>query len=162
MGAFYAVFDSQLVVSQAGNVTFNFASDDAFILGIGSNDPNSPDYVQSLTMGDPQSYYQAPASGLTAFQPLHVVGAYNDVTGTRYTPVTVHFPHPGTYNYEVDYTECAGGGLALVMSLGNAYVPPVTSLNIAPVATSVAVNSSNSFRVTALRRLEPADCKLAD
>ena len=59
-----------------------------------------------------------PASGLTALQRLPVIGAFNRGHLEATTHVTVHFPRPGPFPYEVDYSECMAGHESLRISSG--------------------------------------------
>jgi RHS repeat-associated protein/uncharacterized repeat protein (TIGR01451 family) len=118
---FDAAFTATMVVAQAGDMTFNFYDDDGFILGIGGG--------------------ATPVSGTLVNQPIAtavdgypVMGAYNDPTSPAGHQVTVDFPSAGVYPYEVDYSECCGGQLALTMATSNGEgVPPAGNLSITPV-----------------------------
>jgi RHS repeat-associated protein len=137
LGTFQAVFTSALTVPSAGNVTFNFYTDDGFILGIGGGATR----VSGPMVG-------VPASGLTPFTNLTVVGAYNVPTAPVGSTIVVNFPAPGTYDYEVDYSECCGGQLVLTMATGqnNTGVPPTGSLTLTPInPSSLAAGQSQTF-----------------
>jgi hypothetical protein len=109
---FNAVFTGSLVVSQAGDVPLTFLIDDAFDLGIGGGASRV-----SGTMSDP------PPSGVTALQRLPVLSAFNQGHLEATTHTTVRFPHPGSYPYELDYSECRGGGASLRLSSAGQFVP---------------------------------------
>jgi hypothetical protein len=108
---FNATFTGSLVVSQAGDVPFTFLIDDAFDLGVGGGASRV-----SGTMSGP------PPSGVTALQRLPVLGAFNQGHLEATTHVTVHFPHPGSYPYELDYSECRGGGASIRLSSGGQFL----------------------------------------
>src|SRR5262249_16684986 len=103
--SFQAVFTGTYTVASAGDVVFNFYTDDGFILGVGNG----------ATAGPASSHGNPPPSGRTAFENLPVMGDFNAPTPPAARSVTVHFPAAGSYPYEVDYTECCGGSLALTM-----------------------------------------------
>jgi RHS repeat-associated protein len=110
MASFDAVFSSTFVVANAGDVTFTIAYDTDFVLGVGGG--------ASRVSG---SYENPPASGRTPFDGLLVVGADNRGlarTSVAQTTVTLHFPAPGTYPFELDYAEGRGNPLSLVLGVG--------------------------------------------
>ncbi|MDQ6883677.1 MAG: hypothetical protein M3077_05485, partial [Candidatus Dormibacteraeota bacterium] len=107
MTNFNAVFTANLVVAQAGDVTFNFFVDDGFLFGVGNG--------ASRVSG---AYENAPATNQSAIQGYTLMGAFNQV-GAGNRQVTVHFPAAGTYPYELDYFEANGGGLSLSMSVSS-------------------------------------------
>jgi len=88
MTNFQVVFTGTLTVPSAGNVTFNFYTDDGFILGIGGG--------ATRVSG---AFTNVPASGVTPFTNLPILGAYNVVTPPVGNTVVVNFPAAGTYNY---------------------------------------------------------------
>ncbi|MBI3651403.1 MAG: hypothetical protein HY231_10325, partial [Acidobacteria bacterium] len=137
-----AVYTGAFVASAAGNITFNFFSDDGFILGIGNG---ATRVSGALT--------NPPASGMTAFTNVPVMGAFNVPTGPVGNAITVHFPVAGVYPYELDYSECCGGALALTMATtasGNHGVPPTGSLALAPFSTAPKIaGQAIVFTVTA-------------
>ena len=121
---FNGVFNGSFTVAAAGDITFNFYSDDGFIFGVGGG---------ATRVGGANT--NAPASGVTPFELLPVMGAYNVATAPVANSITVHFPGPGTYPYEVDYSECCGGELSLTMTTaasGNHGVPPTGALALTP------------------------------
>jgi RHS repeat-associated protein len=121
LSGFDAVFTANYVVAGPGDVTFNFYDDDGFILGIGGGATR----VEGALVNPPGS---TPLSGYP------VMGAFNDPTSPAGHSITVHFPSAGTYPYEVDYSECCGGQLALTMatSTGQA-IAPAGNLALTPV-----------------------------
>src|SRR5437867_2934791 len=105
MNGFDAVFTSTFVVGTAGDVTLTIYHDDAFIIGVGGGATR----VSGV-------YEFVPQPSTTAFNGYNVVGAYN-ASGERNDMVTIHFPAPGEYPYELDYAESGGGNLSLVLSI---------------------------------------------
>ena len=78
-------------------------------------------------------FFNAP--GFTPFENLPVMGGFNVATAPVANTIVVHFPAAGTYPYELDYSECCGGLLALAMTVGQSNfrgVPPTGSLTISP------------------------------
>lgn len=124
---FQVVFTGTLTVPAAGNVSFNFYTDDGFILGIGGGATRV-----SGAMTNP------PASGVTPFTNLPIVGAYNVVTAPTGNSVVVNFPAAGTYDYELDYFECCGPPLVLTMATGqnNTGVAPIGAVTLSPTSPS--------------------------
>jgi hypothetical protein len=101
---FQAAFTG-LVAMNTGDVTFHVYSDDGWILGFGVGPGGvQPSYVSGPRTGDP---------GVTAIENLSTVGAFNGVSGPTQRDIVVHFPAAGTYPFELDYSECVEGQLAL-------------------------------------------------
>jgi RHS repeat-associated protein len=121
---FQAVFTSTFTVASAGDVVLSFFSDDGFILGVGGG---------ATRVSGP--LLNVPPSGLTPFESLPVLGAFNNATAPVANTIVVHFPAAGSYPYELDYTECCGGQEALTMAVGQTNskgVPPTGSLTLSP------------------------------
>lgn len=121
---FDAVFTSTFTVASAGDVVLSFFSDDGFILGVGGG---------ATRVSGP--LVNVPPSGLTPFESLPVMGAFNNATAPIANTIVIHFPAAGSYPYELDYTECCGGQEALTMAVGQANskgVPPTGSLTLNP------------------------------
>lgn len=137
---FQAVFTGSFTIAAAGNVPFNFYTDDGFILGIGGG---------ATRVSGPMLN----APGATAFTQLPVMGAYNRDTAAIGNQVVVNFPGPGTYPYEVDYTECCADGLVLTMTTGASHptgLPPSGTLTLTPNSVSSAtVGTPQTFVVVA-------------
>ncbi|MEY2419728.1 MAG: mucin9 [Actinomycetota bacterium] len=111
--SFDAEFEGTFTVAAAGDITFNFFSDDGWLLGIGANGANQPTYVSG---GDP-----GPSDPTTTpFKGYNVVGANNTTHAPDQDDVVVHFPAAGTYPFELDYAEAAGGQLALTLDAAGA------------------------------------------
>src|SRR6185369_333657 len=121
---FQAVFTGSFTVAGAGDMVISFFSDDGFIFGVG----NGATRVSGPLLN-------VPAGGLTPFESLPVIGAYNAATAPVANRIVVHFPAAGSYPYEVDYSECCAGQLALTVTAGNVStgVPPTGSLKLSPL-----------------------------
>jgi RHS repeat-associated protein/uncharacterized repeat protein (TIGR01451 family) len=139
---FQAVFTSVFTIAGAGDVTFSFFSDDGFIFGVGGG---------ATRVSGP--LVNVPASGVTPFETLTVVGAFNIPTGPVANTIVVHFPAAGSYPYEVDYSECCGGQIALTMASGQVNskgVPPSGSMVISPNSPpTLAAGQTQTFSVQA-------------
>jgi hypothetical protein len=128
---FQATFTAKLTVASSGDVTFNFFSDDGWILASGpeqSNPSSQPSYVSDSLVNPPTSGY------ITNFP---VVGSFNQPSAPTQNTVTVHFPIGGTYPIEVDYTECCTGQDTLVLgtTFGNPISPPTLTPTPTPTDT---------------------------
>jgi len=108
---FNAVFTGSFQVRKAGAVTFTFLIDDAFDFGIGGGASRV-----SGALSNP------PRDGLTALDRLPVIGAFNQGHLEATTQVTVRFPHPGVFPYEIDYSECMAGQEALRITTGGQFL----------------------------------------
>ena len=136
---FQAVFTGSFIVASAGDMIIDVFSDDGFVLGIGGD---------ATRVSGPM--FNVPAGGVTEFEKLPVVGAYNAGSGPTGRRVVVRFPAPGTYSYEVDYSECCSGELALTIAAGNVTgrgVAPTGSLKLGPI-NPVAKPTGNSQTFT--------------
>src|SRR5215813_7890683 len=132
---FQAVFTGAFTVASAGNLVLNFYSDDGFIFGVGGG---------ATRVSGPM--VNAPASGVTAFEGMPVMSAYNFAIEPTANTVVVNFPAAGTYPYELDYAQCCGdnifnilffggGPQVLTMTVGQTSskgVPPTGSLVLTP------------------------------
>ena len=114
--SFYAELTGSFVVGQAGDVTFTIVHDDGYVLGVG----NGATRVNGDYEGNPPS--------TTPFNGYSTVAAWNQ-GGAATGSATVHFPAPGTYPYELDYSECGGGGLRLILETAQ-FVPQTDPLSI--------------------------------
>ncbi|PYQ01663.1 MAG: hypothetical protein DMF82_18615, partial [Acidobacteria bacterium] len=121
--SFSSVFTGQFVVAAAGEVTFAIQSADGFVFGVGGG--------ASRVRG---TLTNPPASGLTPFEGLAIVGAANLAGGLVAATVTVHFPAPGVYPYELDYAEGVGDPLSLTMTVNGQGIAPAGSLVLSPAA----------------------------
>jgi RHS repeat-associated protein/uncharacterized repeat protein (TIGR01451 family) len=122
---FQAVFTGSFIVASAGDMPIDVFSDDGFVLGIGGG---------ATRVSGP--LFNVPAGGITEFEKLPVLGAFNAGSGPTGRRVVVHFPAAGTYPYEMDYSECCGGELALTVAAGNVTgrgVAPTGSLKLSPI-----------------------------
>jgi RHS repeat-associated protein len=122
MASFNAVFTGSFVVSKAGNVTFNFLAQDGYVFGISGG---------ATRVSGP--LLNAPASGLTPFEDLPVLSAFDGPAVQTDKTTVINFPAPGTYPFELDYSECQDAGLQLVMTAGQAGIPSTGSLALSPV-----------------------------
>jgi hypothetical protein len=95
MAAFEAVFTGSYTVASSGNTTVTIYVDNSFVLGIGGG----ATCVSGPNCNSPST---------TAFQQLPVTASAQ--TSIRGFPITINFPGPGTYPFELDYVECCGGG----------------------------------------------------
>jgi cell wall-associated NlpC family hydrolase len=106
---FQADFMATITVPSAGTLTSSLAADDGFIFAVGKD----------VAGNQPTGSASNPMNSAPAVSPLksyQVIAANNQpAVATPYTVVTV-FPAAGTYPVEIDYTECYGGQLSLVLS----------------------------------------------
>lgn len=139
---FQAVFTGSFIVASAGDMAIDVFADDGFVLGIGGG---------ATRVSGPM--FNVPAGGVTAFEKLSVVGAYNADSGPTGRRVVVRFPAAGTYSYEVDYSECCAGDLALTIAAGNVSgrgVAPTGSLKLGPInPVAQPTGTSQTFTVDA-------------
>jgi hypothetical protein len=147
LDAFQAVFTGQFYASESGEVTFKFWSDDGWVLSIGpkvSGTGEQPSYV--IGDFDPPT----PAAGTPwptgPFTQYRVVGRFNKVTGVTTRAVTVNFPAAGYYPFELDYSECCGGQLSLLMgtTAGNMIPPGPSATPVINELRAVAVIGQNA------------------
>jgi RHS repeat-associated protein len=142
MFTFQVVFSGSFTIASPGNVVFQFFDDDGFIFGVGGG--------ASRVSG---SFAYPPPNDLTPFGNLPVMGSYNEPTAPVGNTVVVNFPAAGTYPFEVDYSECCGGQLALTMASGQSNptgIPPTGSLTLSPNASfSANTGTQQSFTILA-------------
>ncbi|HEX7153857.1 MAG TPA: Ig-like domain-containing protein [Thermoanaerobaculia bacterium] len=119
---FQAVYTGAFTVASAGDMVINFFSDDGFVFGVGGG---------ATRVSGPM--LNVPPSGFTEFEKLPVIASYNAPSAPTANRVVVRFPGPGTYPYEVDYSECCAGQLALTVAAGNVGMPPTGSLKLGPL-----------------------------
>lgn len=140
MYTFQAVLRGEFTIAGPGTVTFNFFTDDGFVIGIG----NGATRVSG-------AFTDAPAA--TPFSQLPVMGAYNVPTSPTGNQVVVNFPAAGKYPYEIDYSECCGGQLVLTMTQGASSptgVAPTGSLTISPGSVQpLPVGGQQAFTILA-------------
>ncbi|MHB8857268.1 MAG: DUF7948 domain-containing protein [Bellilinea sp.] len=142
LNAFNAVFTGQFTIAQAGDVTYDFYSDDGFIFGVG----NRATRVSGV-------YTNPPTSGMTPFENYPVMGSVNVPTSPVRNSVTVNFPAPGVYPFEIDYSECCGWQQALTLAVRETGygVTPTAALVISPNAQqSHSIGQQQTFTITAL------------
>jgi RHS repeat-associated protein len=117
---FDMVLTGNFTIAQSGSLTYNFFSDDGFIFGVkGATRISGP-------------LVNPPASMLTPFNGYTVLGAYDQPTAPVANNVTVSFPAPGVYPYEIDYNECCSGQLALTLATGGSGLPPTGNISLTP------------------------------
>jgi hypothetical protein len=132
---FHAVFTGQIYVPAAGDVTLNFYVDDAWVLGIGPKIGGSgeqPYYVSGYF--DPPTPPPPTPSPVTVFNNYLVVSRLQRASDLGERPTTVHFPSAGYYPIELDYTECEGQKLEMV--LGSKAEVPIPN-GVTPTTTAV-------------------------
>ncbi len=137
---FHAVYTGQLYVGEAGAVTFDFWSDDGWILGIGpeayvTGTPPQPTYTAGVVVPP------WPATGTppphSPFYNYLVVGRADDLHGPGGENLTVNFPAAGYYPFELDYTECCQDPLTLVMGSDGIPILQGPSVTVTPTFTCV-------------------------
>ena len=117
------------MVASAGDAVINVYVDNTFILGIGGG--------AEMVSGNPAF---GPGPSTTPFEQFPVMGNSGFANSIGGFSMTVHFPGPGTYPYELDYVECCdlpligGDTLSLMMSMGPIRfgLPPTSTLTITP------------------------------
>jgi hypothetical protein len=148
---FNAVFRGQLSVSAAAVVTFNFFSDDGWILSV---DAEKTSHLQPTHVSGPM--VNPPPAG--PFSGYPVVGSYNTPSSPAGNNLVVNFPAAGTYAFELDYSECCAGQLALTLTANGVAITPSYTIfasagpggTIDPMGDiAVASNASQAFAVTA-------------
>jgi RHS repeat-associated protein len=112
------------LVTQPGVATLAVTADNGWVLGIGDG---------ATAVTGPSD--NAPAQ--TAIGALPVLAAHNQPGPVTTWPVTVDFPHAGTYHYELDHFSPTAGTSTLTLSTltpaGTAIVvPPVSRLTVTP------------------------------
>ena len=100
--------ERQLRRRVAGAVTLAFTSDDAFALRVGNG--------ATAASGAPQ--VNVPTN--TAFGGLPVMGGVNQRSAEATNSVTVNFPAPGAYPYEVEYSKGGDKNVTLTMLVNGA------------------------------------------
>jgi hypothetical protein len=138
--SFDAEFEGTFTVAQAGDITFNFFSDDGWILGIGAVSGQQPTHVSG---GDPDP----PTDTATPFKSYSVVGENNATHGPQQDDLVVNFPAAGTYPFELDYAEAAGGQLALTLDAGGAPIGSSPSTTTTTTSTTTASSTTTSTTV---------------
>src|SRR5581483_4343804 len=93
LNVFQAVFTGEFTIPAAEDVLFTFRSDDGFQFGVG----NGATRVGGV-------YFNAPLSGVTPFQNYPILGAYDIGGFANPRVIVVHFPAPGRYPFEADYS----------------------------------------------------------
>jgi hypothetical protein len=119
---FQAVFTGAFLVTSPSRVTFNFFSDDGWILSLGPNSTGAqPAYVSGPMLNFPKA---GPFTGFT------IVGSYNVVSAATQNNLVVNFPAGGTYPFEFDYSDCCEGQLAFTVNANGLPIPATTALTL--------------------------------
>ncbi len=122
MSSFQAVFTGSFLVTAPGRITFSLFSDDGWILSLGPNSGGAqPTYVSGPMLNFPKT---GPFTGYT------IVGSYNVVSSPNQNNLVVSFPAPGTFPFELDYSECCDGDLAFTVTANGAPIPQMAQLAI--------------------------------
>ena len=144
LNTFNAVFTGSYTIAAAGDYAFDVISDDAFILGIANGATPLPGNV----------WVNPPASGLTPMHAYPIMGTFNHNTGPQPNTVNVHFPAPGVYPYEIDYSEVwPGSSMCLSVRMhGTGHgVNPSGTIAMSPAVTSSGpVGSSKTYTVAVM------------
>ena len=104
MASFQSVFTGEIEVTRAGATTFSIIADDGFIFGVGGG---------ATRVSGPLD--NAPAT--TPFESLPVLGAHNAAGLLATYPVTISFPAPGRYFFELDYFTAVTDSMSLVLTV---------------------------------------------
>jgi RHS repeat-associated protein len=148
LGPFQAVFTGSYIVPREVDAYITVYVDNIFMLGIGGGATQLSGALNG-----------APA--VTPFEQLPMMGASPTTNPIGGFTMTVHFPGPGTYPYELDYGECCGFGgvdtLSLMMMAGvpnpNGLAPgisPAGSLTLSPSSLQpLPVGGQQTFTVVA-------------
>jgi RHS repeat-associated protein len=142
LNGFQAVFTGAFTVKNAGNITINMFSDDGFVLGINNISGNV-----SRVSGP---MINVPTGGVTPFQQYTVVASFNQPAAPTGNTLVVNFLAPGTYQYELDYTECCGGQDVLTMAVGtpsSTGAAPTGSLALTPT-NPASINTGQTETLT--------------
>ena len=140
--SFQMMFSTSFTVSAAGNVTFNFFSDDGWVLGIGKGPGGAqPTYVSGSLENPPAA---------TPFKNYPVVGSFNNTTSPAQNDVVVNFPAAGTYPVELDYTECCGGQLSFTLNANGSTIQPGATVTASKTADRSATipSATDGYSVT--------------
>jgi hypothetical protein len=146
---FFTAFTTTFTVSAAGDVPFEFFSDDGWILGIGAG----PGGARATYLSG--SRFKAPAR--SALLGYAVVGALNTITAPTGSDLVVHFPVAGTYPVELDYTEGAGGQLSLTLTANGKSIAPgkPSPPEVARTVNAAAVSGKVEARVPGTTQFVP-------
>lgn len=134
---FQMLLTGQFVVAQAGSLNLTIYSDDGFSWGVGP-DSNGKQPQGNINAGGNTPFFGYPI--------LNRSGSYGSF------PISINFPEPGVYPYEIDFAENGDGGLSFsVLSANNSQgVPASNSLAISPnnynPALALTTGQSQSIR----------------
>jgi hypothetical protein len=119
---FQAVFTGAFLVTSASRVTFNFFSDDGWILSLGPSSAGAqPAYASGPMLNFPKA---GPFTGFT------IVGSYNVVSAATQNNLVVSFPAGGIYPFELDYSDCCEGQLAFTLTANGLPIPATMALTL--------------------------------
>ncbi len=154
LAGFSAVFRGSLVVVQAGSFTFNVASEDGFIFGVG----NGAVRVSGINVNPP-------ASGVTVFSQYPVMGANNGPPASGPTPIVISFPATGSYPYEIDYQSGVGSDPSLAIAVTQGFstqaLPPLDTLTLTETSNSTLLQGQQAmFTIQALDETGAARAQL--
>jgi FHA domain-containing protein/Big-like domain-containing protein len=121
MGNFQALFTGSFQVSAGGRLTFNFYSDDGWILSIGPSPSGAgqPSYVSGPMVNFPR---------VGPFTGYPIVGSYNVSSAPNKNNLVVSFPAAGSYPFELDYSDCCEGTQALTVLVNDLPIPATSAL----------------------------------
>src|SRR5262249_19139875 len=112
LSSFNAVFLTSVVVPSKGLLTMQIIGDDGWIIAVGDDGGKQPGPEQANTMTRPAVGHKSPIYNYPE------MGDNNLASKPALFKIGVNFPDAGTYPVEIDYTECCGGALTLVVSNG--------------------------------------------
>ncbi|NJL54748.1 hypothetical protein HC928_05810 [bacterium] len=116
-GAFFdAVFTGNLIITEAGDQTIWFETDDGFIFSVGPDQfGNQPTRVAGkwINITDEPSYFEG----------FRVMGGHDDDFPPTRASITINFPAPGIYPYELNYTQWNTDRMTLTMNDVQPYRP---------------------------------------
>jgi hypothetical protein len=142
LSAFNAVFTGTFNVSGTGSVTFRIHSDDGWIIGMGpevTNGTMQPTYVNDNLAIPPGCCSPTPPK--TPFMNYNTIDSLNYQENADWNRwVTINFPAPGTYPYEIDYFEAINGTQLQFALLTGSSDPgtPIPGLPIGPTLYSIS------------------------
>lgn len=139
--AFEIAFVGTLRADRAGDSTLSFFSDDGVMLGIGRGSAGQPTRVSGVLNNPLEA---------TALKQFPIVGSNNQITPATEEDFTVHFPGAGTYPFELDYFEGAGGQLTVSLTSKTSLLGSFGTSASTGFAASLATPSDLS---TSLRHL---------
>jgi hypothetical protein len=148
---FQMVWSGYFVVSQAGNITFNWQVDDDVLFGIGASVSGGGGAVSVVSSNPfPNGLYPLSVTPFYGY-PLQMISNRhrNGSAPSNSYYATLHFSAPGIYPFEIDYDNTGGapaqcqlvinggnnGGSQDQLSLPGTVIPPVPVISV-PAAPS--------------------------